>query len=45
MNDCGTLWYARSAEFLQHETLHLVRWLRVVASETRVLPGLPQDWR
>jgi nitric oxide reductase subunit B len=24
------LWYARSAEFLQHETLHLLRWLRVV---------------
>lgn len=38
------LWYARSAEFLQNDTLHAVRWLRVVGDTIFAAGALGFGW-
>lgn len=38
------LWYARSAEFLQNDTLQLIRWLRVIGDSIFALGAFALAW-
>jgi nitric oxide reductase subunit B len=38
------LWYARSAEFLQSDTMNVLRWLRVVGDTTFALGIVGLGW-
>ncbi len=38
------LWYARSAEFLQNDTLHAIRWLRVIGDTVFALGAFGFGW-
>jgi nitric oxide reductase subunit B len=38
------MWYARSAEFMQTETMHVLRWLRVVGDTIFAVGCLGLGW-
>ncbi len=38
------LWYARSADFLQNDTLHAIRWLRVIGDTIFAVGALGFGW-